>query len=383
MKKNLLARSLTALAMTLSIGLFAQSVTLPPSGGNQRSIVTQYIGSLVSVTIEYNSPDVHAPNGDDRTGQIWGQLVPYGLTDLGFGLRNPSPWRAGANQNTTITFSHDVTVQGKAVQAGTYGLHMIVNETDPWVLILSKNASAWGSYFYEEKDDALRVDITPKENPSTEWLTYNFVDRQPTATTAQLEWEKIAVPFTIEVPNMNELYVDNFRKELQGSTGFNYQSWNQAANFCLNNDLNLEEALTWAETAISGPFIGVENFNTLSTRANIEAKLGKQAESDATMKTAMNHPSTTALQVHGYGRQLIAQGQKEKALEVFKQNQKKFKGAWPTNYGLARGYSAMGDYKSALKYLKLAQKNIPEGDTVNPPVVEANIKKLESGQDIN
>ena len=63
---------------------FAQTVTSPPSGGNQKSVNTQYIGSLAHVTVTYNSPDVTDPRGNDRNGQIWGQLVPYGFNDLGF-----------------------------------------------------------------------------------------------------------------------------------------------------------------------------------------------------------------------------------------------------------------------------------------------------------
>ena len=108
----------------LSSSIFAQSITLPPSGSNQKSEVTQYIGALAKVTIAYSSPDVTSPTGDDRTGQIWGQVVPYGLNNLGFGPATAAPWRAGANENTTITFSHDMLVEGKPIAAGTYGLHM-------------------------------------------------------------------------------------------------------------------------------------------------------------------------------------------------------------------------------------------------------------------
>lgn len=383
MKKLITIISIIAITLQMSFSSYAQSLTLPPSGGNQKSIVKQYIGSLVSVKVAYNSPDVHASDGTDRTGAIWGQLIPYGLTDLGFGLRNPSPWRAGANQNTTITFSHDVQVEGKPLKAGTYGLHMIVEENAPWTLVLSKNSSAWGSYFYEEKDDALRVQVTPEDHAFTEWLNYSFVDRQPTSSILQLEWENKAVPFKIEVPNMNELYVANFRKELQGATGFSWQNWNQAANFCLTNDINLNEALTWAEASISAPFVGQKNFTTLSTKASIQYKLDQKEEAKATMQEAINNPTATALLVHSYGRQLIAEKRLDEALKVFQDNRKKYKSVWPTNYGLARVYSARGDFKNALKYLKIAKTKVPEGDTINASAVDANIKKLENGQDIN
>src|SRR5882724_11303217 len=88
------------------------ALSLPPSGNNQKASVTQYIG-LAKVTIDYSSPAVHGPNGQDRRGQIWGKLVPYGMTNLGFGNGKPGPWRAGANENTVFTVSHPVSIDGK------------------------------------------------------------------------------------------------------------------------------------------------------------------------------------------------------------------------------------------------------------------------------
>ena len=127
-------------------------MTLPPSGDNNRNVITQYIGSLVSVTITYNSPNVTGPNGEDRKGKIWGELVPYGFVDQGFGTSKAAPWRAGSNQNTTITFSHDVLVQGKPLKAGTYGFFISPQQNAPWMLIFSKNYTSWGSFFYNENE---------------------------------------------------------------------------------------------------------------------------------------------------------------------------------------------------------------------------------------
>lgn len=387
MKNYVLQTALSCAVILLCNNLIsAQAVTTPPGGGNQRSVVTQYIGSLVTVTIDYNSPDVHAPNGDDRRGKIWGQLVPYGLNSLGFGAstpENPSPWRAGANQNTTIEFSHDVEVQGQKIAGGKYGLHMIPKENEAWTIIFSSNSDAWGSFFYTPDQDVLRVDATPEESEYHEWLTYEFTDRQAEEATVAMMWEDLKVPFTITVPSMKEYYVNNLRNELQNTPGFNWQGWAAAANYCANNDVNLEEALTWAENGITAPFIGAKNWTTLSAKATVLNKLGRKEEAIATMDEAIDDPSGTSFAIHGYGRTLITQGEKEKALDVFKKNHKKFDGAWPTNYGLARGYSANGDFKNALKYLKIAQKNVPQGDTINPPVIEANIKKLENKEDIN
>ncbi|MFM7854313.1 MAG: DUF2911 domain-containing protein, partial [Flammeovirgaceae bacterium] len=175
----------------------AQSLTLPPSGDNQKAKVVQYIGP-VEVSITYSSPDVHGPNGEDRKGHVWGELVHYGYIDQGFGSSKAAPWRAGANENTVITFSHDVTIEGKALKAGSYGLFLATEKSDPWTWIFSKNYTSWGSYFYNQKEDALRVPASPQDAPYTEWLTYGFDDRQARSTVAYLQWENKRIAFKIE-----------------------------------------------------------------------------------------------------------------------------------------------------------------------------------------
>jgi tetratricopeptide (TPR) repeat protein len=363
------------------IPIRAQLVTLPPSGDNQKSVVTQYMGSLAYVKIIYNSPDVHASNGEDRRGKIWGQLVPYGMNDLGFGLRTPAPWRAGANENTVFEFSHDVLIQGKPLKAGRYGFHIIVEEEGPWTLIFSNNSTAWGSFFYQENENALRVQAIPGQSEYHEWLTYEFTDRRPDRCTVALKWEDIQLPFTIEVQNIKNLYVENLRKQLQSMSGFNYQGWMQAAQYCLQNDVNLEEALAWAENAVSLPFIGQRNFSTLQTKGSILEKLGRKTEAQAVMEEAIKDPSAQAFQIHQYGRQLIADGQKEKALEIFQYNHERFKGAWPTEVGLARGYSAVGEYEKAAKHAQIAAEQAP--DDLNRNSMKNAIEKLKKKEDIN
>jgi tetratricopeptide (TPR) repeat protein len=377
MKKQLCFTLLFLASFSFS---FAQ-ISTPPGGGNQKSAVTQYIGSLASVTITYNSPDVTSPRGDDRRGKIWGQLVPYGLNQFNFGLNKPAPWRAGANENTVIEFSHDVLVQGKPIAAGKYGFHIIVEETGPWTLIFSKNSGAWGSYFYDEADDALRVEATPEKNEFHEWLTYEFIDRQNEFTVAALMWEEIKLPFKIEVANYNDLYIAQINSELQNSPGFSWQNWVTAANFTLQNNTHLEKGLEWADAAISTPFIGQANFTTLSTKAAIQSKMGKTADADVTMKKAIEHPTANPIQIHGYGRQLIAQGKKDKAMEIFKYNHQQFKGAWPTEVGMARGLSALGKYDQALKHAKIALTQAP--DKLNKDGLTASIEKLKNKEDIN
>jgi len=376
MTRNLLP--VAALVVAAGGTAFAQSVTLPPSGDNQRSEVTQQIG-LVKVSIEYSSPDVHGPNGDDRRGKIWGGLVPYGIYDLGFNNRK-GPWRAGANENTVFTVSHPVKIEGKALPAGRYGLHMIASPSD-WTLILSKNSTAWGSFTYDESEDALRVTVKPEKAPYREWLTYDFTDRKPDRATVALAWEELRIPFTITVDDMPGLYIENLRSELRGNPGFNWQNWVTAAQYCLQVNKNLDEALKWADYSISTPGVGQANFTTYSTKAQILEKLSRTAEADKVMATAVALPTAQAVEIHQYGRRLLAQNRTKDAMAIFQKNADRFKDEWPVHVGLARGYSAVGDYKEALKHAEIALTQAP--DPVNKKSLEDGITKLKNNQDWN
>jgi Protein of unknown function (DUF2911) len=357
---------------------FAQSITLPPDGDNQRAEVIQQIG-LVRAAVEYGSPDVHAPNGDDRRGKIWGVLVPWGEHDLGFNNRR-GPWRAGANENTVFSVSHDVTIDGKPLPAGRYGLHMLAGERE-WTIIFSKNSTSWGSFSYDPKEDALRITVKPEKAPYREWLTYDFIDRRPDRATVALLWEELRVPFTIAVPDMAALYIDNMRRELRNAPGFRWQSWNAAAQYCLQQNKNLPEALTWAENAIAIPGVGQTNFTTLSTKGQILERLSKTAEAADVMSKAMDLPNALPVEIHQYGRRLLTQGHAKEALAVFQKNAKRFGDTWPVHVGLARGYSAVGDYKTALKHAEVALKQAP--DSINKKNLEDAVERLKQGQDMN
>lgn len=371
----------TALALILLTTLaWSQQLTTPPSGDNQKSKVIQYIGP-VQVSIAYSSPDVHGPNGEDRTGKIWGEVAHAGFIDQGFGPSKAAPWRAGANENTVFTVSHDVTIEGKLLKAGSYGLFLAVAKEGPYTWIFSKNNSSWGSYFYDPKEDALRVEVTPLEAPYKEWLTFGFEDRLPSSTKAYLRWEKKRIPFTIEVPNINEVYVNKMREDLRSSVGFKQENWLTAARFCAQNKINLEEALTWVDQSVSNPFIGVENFDTHQTRSLLYTALGRTEDANASMDKAIKDPNASVQQIHMYGRSLLTAGQNAKALEVFKYNaQKNPQEKFTPNVGLARGYTAAGDKKNAIKYWELALKNIPAEQKQFLPQYEAELKKLKEGK---
>jgi tetratricopeptide (TPR) repeat protein len=352
-------------------------LTTPPSGNNQKAAVTQFIGP-VRVSIEYSSPAVHAPDGADRRGAIWGKLVPYEMTDLGFSGRL-SPWRAGANENTVFAVSDDVAIEGKPLPAGRYGLHMLAGPEN-WTLIFSKNPNAWGSFQYDDADDALRVVVKPHKHEYREWLTYEFTTRKPAESVAELQWEDLAVGWRIQVPDVNSIYISRLTQELTGALGFTWQAWDGAAQFCLRNDTHLDQGLKWSEIAVGRPLVGEANFTTLSTHSQLLSKLGREAEAKAAMDRALRLPATTPSDIHQYGRQLLGGKKVDEAMVVFEYNAVRFGDQWPTHVGLARGYAARGDTGKALEHARLALAQAP--DPLNKKSLQDMISDLEAGRSI-
>ena len=364
---------LLSITMLLIAGFsFAQNLTTIADGGNKKASVSERIG-ITDVTIHYDRPAVKG-----REGKIWGQLVHKGFIDLGFGTSKAAPWRGGANENTTITVSTDVMVEGKALAAGTYGLFVAMGD-DEATIIFSNNSTSWGSFFYDPKEDALRVTVkTVTLSESVERLKYEFMDEKENSATVALIWEKLKIPFTIEVDYV-KTQLESFRKELRSDKGFKWEAWEEAINFCVQHNTNLAEALQWSDYAIGGVFVGQKNFRTLSAKASVLSKLGRGAEADTLMKEAM--PLATMQELHAYARQLLRNKKPDMALAAFKLNAQKNPNIFTTNMGLMRGYSANGDYKNALKYAKAAQLQAP--DKANKDALEKYIPMLEAGKDIN
>jgi hypothetical protein len=373
------AAAVLSLLVSGSAAAQVAGLTVPPSGGNQRATVTQGIG-LVRVTIDYSSPHVHSPAGEDRRGKIWGGLVPYGMVNLGFGTcGDQCPWRGGANENTVFTTTNDIKVQGQSLPAGSYGLHFIPDREE-WTVVFSKNSTSWGSFFYDAKEDALRVKAKPTKSDYHEDLTYWFRDRKLDRATAVLSWEELELPLDITVDNAKDLYVENMRHELRSSAGFTWVGWNTAANYCLTAKTHLDEGLRWAEKAVDATANGQVNFTTLSTLADLQDANNLGAEAKKTRTRALHDPSAGPIDLHQYGRQLLAQKKTAEAMEVFQLNAKLHPGVWPVHVGLARGYAALGQRKEALEHAKLALKQAP--DAGNRENLKKIIEKLEAGQEI-
>jgi Protein of unknown function (DUF2911) len=332
---------------------FGQSdLNLPDA--SQAAEVKQRI-ALTDIAIKYHRPLV---NGR----KIWGALVPYGKV-----------WRAGANENTTIEFSDPVSVEGKPLEKGRYGLHMIPNQ-DSWTVIFSKTNTGWGSYSYDQKDDALRVNVKPRPlTENKEALEFEFEDLKPASTAVTLKWEKLGVPFTVSVNDDQTL--QNIRAQMKGAGQFSWQAPEQAAQFCLTRKINLDEALRWADLSIQNE----ERFENLSTKADILKALNRQDEAKTIWNKALEMGKAPDL--YTYARQLQNQKQGAEAMEIFKEVAKRFPSGVFGYLAQARLKSAAGDFAGALNDAKQAQTAAPsEGQK---QAIQGLIDRLQAKQDIN
>jgi hypothetical protein len=312
--------------------------------------------ALTDITIKYHRPLV---NGR----KIWGGLVPYGKV-----------WRAGANENTTIEFSDPVSVEGKPLAKGVYGLHMIPNP-DSWTVIFSKTNTGWGSYSYDQKEDALRVDVKPKPlAQQEEALEFEFEDLKPTSTAVTLKWEKLGVPFTVSVNDAEETLA-NIRAQLKGRGQFTWQSLDEGAQFCLTRKINLDEALRWADASIQNE----ERFENLSTKADILKALNRPDEAKTVWNQALG--KAAAPQLYSYGRQLQNQKKGSEAMEIFKEVAKRFPQGVYGYLAQARIKSSAGDFAGATSDAKQAQAAAPTD--AQKQSIQALISRLDAKQDIN
>lgn len=318
-----------------------------------RAQIEQTVG-MTEIALSYHRPAVN-----ERT--IWGGLVPYGQV-----------WRTGANENTLISFSTDATIQGQPLPAGVYGLHTIPGEAE-WSVIFSRDTTAWGSFSYDQANDALRVTAVPEAAPHRERLTFSFTDLEDDSTTLQLHWEKVRLPIRIQVAT-DELTIASFHEQLKGLSQFSWLGWNQAAGWAEANDVELEQALAWADSSIQIE----ERFENLATRSRILAKLDRTEEAGTAMDRALERAN--AGQLHNYGRQMIAAGDKARAMEVFEMNAERNPEVWFVHVGLARGLSSRGEFTAAADAMKVAHERAPEAQKA---YIAGLVERLEAGQDIN
>jgi tetratricopeptide (TPR) repeat protein len=348
-------------------------ITSIPNGPNKKAIITEQVG-FTDVTISYHRPAV---NG--RQGKIWGQLIHKGFVNQNFGNNKLAPWRAGANENTIIEFSQDVQVEGNNLPKGKYGLFIAYDEAES-IVIFSKKYDGWGSYFYDEADDALRVKVKPYQlNTSIEWLRYEFYNQTANSAVVTLEFDQLAIPFKIEVDAKKQQF-DLLDAELKNPRGFTWQTLSKAADWCLQNNYKLEQGLAWAKkSSDDNGFGGNQQFNAINTTAQLLEKLGRKAEAATEIKRAINVANINEL--HQYARQLLQENKAVEALEIFKINANKNPNQFTTYAGLARGYAANNNTKKALENAKKALPLAP--NDANKKAVETMIENLKAGTGIN
>ena len=335
----------TATGETLMLDLPRQS---------QHALITQRIG-VTDVTINY-----HRPLANGR--EIWGKVVPYGQV-----------WRAGANENTTITFSDPVTIEGQPLDKGTYGLHMIPG-ADQWTVIFSKSAKAWGSFSYKQDEDALRVTVKPQTTDVHDALAYDFDDLKADSAVVTLRWDKVAVPFKVAV-KVNDIVTASIHRQMYGLNQYYWEGWDDAAGYFLANKINLDEALQDEDKSIQAE----ERFDNLLNKSKILEAMGHKDDAIAIRSKALDKGS--ALQLYFYGRQLQGEKKQEEAFAIFRTNAKKFPDYWTSHVGLARVYSGQGDFDKAVKEIQAALPGVP--DEANKTRLEGYVKRLQSKDDIN
>ena len=237
---------------------------------SQAGATFQRIGTT-DLSVHYSRPSM-------KGRVIWGEVVPYDQI-----------WRAGANENTTFTCTDDITVEGKALPAGTYGLHMIPTKS-AWTVIFSKDHTAWGSFFYKKEMDALRVDVTPHAGPKTEQVTYEFADVTKDGTTMTLRWAELEVPVKVGVDVHKEVlaYLD---ANLHGLKSFQWEVWYEAAHYCHEQKMEPEKAMKWVDMSIARG----ANFENQTLKAKLLDASGKTAEAEAIRKKMIDEATNPQL----------------------------------------------------------------------------------------
>jgi tetratricopeptide (TPR) repeat protein len=320
---------------------------------SQRAVITQRIG-LTDITIDYCRPLAAG-----RT--LFGKEIPYGQV-----------WRAGANENTVISFTDDVSVEGHPLPAGKYGLHMIPG-VDEWTIIFSKNSTSWGSFSYDVKEDALRVTAKPQPAELEDALAYSFEDVKPDSTAVTLRWAKVAVPFHVSV-DVNAIVLRSIQNQLRSVGGFTWAGYDEAALWLLDTNTDLDQAIKWEDRSIQAE----ERFDNLLTKSEILEAQGKKQDAQATKAKALEMAS--GVQLHVYGRGLQIQNKQDDGFAVFQINIKKRPNEWYTHGEIARIASAKGDFDTATKEMKLAQASAPD---IAKNQIQGLIDRLEKKQNIN
>jgi hypothetical protein len=223
--------------------------------------VSQVIG-VTKISVDYSAPAV-------RDREVWGKLIPYN-----------EMWRAGANSPTKVTFSTDVMVEGKKVEAGSYAFIVIPTEKN-WTVILNKDSKGNGVFSYLEEDDVIRVEVTPTEAEMSEYLAFTVVPQSDMEAHLVMSWEKMKVAIKITIDTkVNAVASINQGMEIYGRAWYDYAS---ASEYYIQNDLEVEKASEWAILSMK---LNEAHFFPQWAMAQVKAKQGNYKEAVAHAKKA-------------------------------------------------------------------------------------------------
>lgn len=319
--------------LVVAPALVAQAPPLRLPEASPRATVSQKVG-LTDVEVTYNRPAVSGR-------KVWGGLVPYGQV-----------WRAGANENTVVTFSSPVRVGETTLPAGRYGLHLLPTAT-AWTVIFSSQSHGWGSYSYDAKEDVARVQVMPvatEPTEPTERLAYTFDDPSEQGVTLSLRWEKLRVPIPVAV-DTKAVVVQSLREQLRGLHQFFPEAWSSAAGWCVRQDVNLDEAMTWVDRSLAMR----ESFTGLRTKAALLEKKGDAKGAEALRAKAL--AKATEGEVNQLGYALLGQKKVDEALVLFQRNVQDHPDSWNVYDSLAEAYALKGDKaQAAANYRKALDK---------------------------
>jgi len=328
-------RSFALALFTTAPLLFAQAPALVLPEASPRAQVSQKVG-LTTLEVTYNRPAI---NGR----KVWGGLVPFGQV-----------WRAGANENTVVAFSTPVSVGGTVLPAGRYGLHMVPTATE-WTVVFSSQSHGWGSYSYDPKEDVARLKVTPSAAEPTERLAYTFDDPTDSAVTLSLRWEKLRVPIRIDV-DTKQAVVLSLRNQVRGQGQFYPETWSGAAGWCVRNDVNLDEAMTWVNRSLAIR----ESYAGLRIKAALLEKKGDAQGAETLRAKALTVATEAEINLQGYT--LLGQNKLDDAIALFQRNVKNFPDSWNAHDSLAEAFALKGDKAQATTNYRKALDKVKQED---------------------
>ena len=335
LKKILLIATVSA----IGISGYSQFHTLKLPQASNYVRETQRLG-VTDITVEYSSP-----RANER--DVWSDtnVIPQ--------KGDPIPWRAGANMNTTIEFSTDVKIQGQVLKEGKYGFH-VIPDGNSFQLLFAHESNLWGSYYLDkEKDVTLKVDVSGESCPFSEKMEFEFIPTSEDTMVIGLEWTEKRIPFEVSV-DLNETVVASLREELRGINTYHWQAWNDAAQWCLDRDTNLEEAYTWANRSIAGGYGGfaaAKNLSNLTTKARIARKLGKEDEYKETIEEALMADFDEGM-ANQFAMYLIGEQEFDKSLAFTNKATEKYPDTWYISLNNSVSKYMVGKRKDAVKQAK-------------------------------